>query len=307
MKAKNYYEILGVYRKTPKEEIKSAYRKLAKKYHPDNNAGIEEAERRFKDINEAYNTLSNPELKKKYDRVTAKYKYGIPEEEKMFSDVTYEVKKGKTALNEFLNIFLGFKKEEGNKVKYEAVKTLGKNRTPIKGLNEETEISITLEEAFYGGEKKIIIKSHSPSELPKTFKALIPEGIKNGDKVRLAGGGKAGKNGGKNGDLIVTIYVTPHKDFEIVGNDLVKDIHITPWQAALGAKLVTSTIDGEVDIQVPAGVQADKQLRIPSKGFKYSDGKRGDLLLNVKVDVPKKLTEEQIKLYQKLKKIDIKK
>ncbi len=307
MKAKNYYEILGVYRKTPKEEIKSAYRKLAKKYHPDNNAGNVEAEKRFKDINEAYNTLSNPELKKKYDRVTAKYKYGISEEDKMFSDVTYEVKKGKTALNEFLNIFLGFKKEEGNKVRYEAVKTLGKNKAPIKGLNEETEIKITLEEAFYGGEKKIVIKSHSPSELPKTFKASIPEGIKNGDKVRLAGGGKSGRNGGKNGDLIVTIYVMPHKDFEIVGNDLVKDIHITPWQAALGAKIVTNTIDGEVDVQIPVGVQADKQIKISSKGFKYGDGKRGDLLLNVKVDVPKKLTEEQIKLYQKLKKIDIKK
>ena len=307
MKAKNYYEILGVYRKTPKEEIKTAYRKLAKKYHPDNNAGGVEAEKIFKDINEAYNTLSNPELKKKYDRVTAKYKYGIPEDEKMFSDVTYEVKKGKTALNEFINIFLGLKKDDSNKVKYNAVKTLGKNKTPMKGANDETEISITLEEAYYGGEKKIMIKSHSSSELPKSFKAQIPEGIKNGDKVRLAGGGKPGKNGGKNGDLIITIYVLPHKEFEIVNNDLIKDIHITPWQAALGAKIVTNTIDGEVNVQIPSGVQTDKKIKIPARGFKFSDGKRGDLLLNVKVDVPKKLNDEQIKLYQKLKKIDIKK
>lgn len=307
MKTKNYYEILGVYRKTPKEEIKSAYRKLAKKYHPDNNKGNLNAEKKFKDINEAYNTLSNPELKKKYDRVTAKYKYGIPEDEQLFSDVTYEVKKGKTALNEFLNIFLGFKKEDGYKVKNSSVKTLEKNSNQIKGANEETEISITLEEAFYGGEKKIIIKSHSPSELPKSFKAQIPEGIKNGDKVRLAGGGKVGRNGGKNGDLIITIYVLPHKEFQIVDNDLIKDIHVTPWQAALGAKITTTTIDGEVDVKIPSCCQADSKIKIPSKGFKYGNGNRGDLILNVKVDVPKKLTEEQIKIYQKLKKLDIKK
>ncbi|MEG0073771.1 MAG: J domain-containing protein [Clostridia bacterium] len=296
MKYKDYYEILGVYKKTSKEDIKIAYRKLAKKYHPDNNNGDKEAEIKFKDLNEAYNTLCDNEAKKKYDRVTAKYRYGIePNTNNNLSDVTYEVKKGKNAINDFFNILLGLKKQDnadGN------VKALEKENRPIKGENEETEIQITLEEAFFGGEKKIAIKT---LDQVKTYTAEIPVGIKDSEKVRLAGVGKIGRNGGKNGDLIITVKVLKHKDYILDGIDLIKDIHISPWQAALGADIMVSTIDGELKVKVPEAAQADNRIKVSNRGFRYNENTRGNLILIIKVDVPRNITQKQKELYSELK------
>lgn len=291
---KNYYEILNVNRKTSQNDIKLAYRNLAKKYHPDNNSGNHDAEIIFKDLNEAYSILSNIDEKRKYDKKSARYRYGM--ENGNFNDVTYEVKKTKNALNDFMCNFLGIIKD--------SKKTLNisdDTNTPIKGENDETEIKITLEEAFFGGEKKIVIKGYESDNSNKTLKVDIPKGIKDGHKIRLAGCGKVGKNGGKNGDLIITVKVLEHKEYVLDGIDIIKNIFITPAQAALGCILSTETIDGEVDIKIPECTQTDKKIKIPNKGFRLSEKRRGDLILNIKIQIPKELTTKQKELYLKLR------
>lgn len=307
MKYKNYYEILGVNRKTPKDEIKSAYRKLAKKYHPDANIDSKEAEAMFKDINLAYNTLLNEEERKKYDRAVAKYRYGFVQEDNALADVKYEVKKGQGAINDFLNIFLGWKKDESFDIKSRLEgKVRGDTSSyEIKGENEETQIEITLEDAFFGGEKKITIKSVNGNT--KTYTVNIPLGIRTGEKIRLAGLGKSGKNGGKNGDLIITVHIQKHNELIVDGSDIIKNVYLTPSEAALGTKLTIKSIDGDVDVDIPAGVENDRKIKISGKGYRMSATTRGSLVLVIKINLPKEITDEEIKLYRRLRDIESKK
>lgn len=307
MKYKDYYEILGVNKKTSKEDIKSAYRKLAKKYHPDANVGNKDVESIFKDINLAYNTLLNDEEKKKYDKSVAKYRYGYDASDNALADMKYEVKKGSTAFNEFLNIFLGWKKEENvdMRSKIEGKIKVENANIPIKGENEDTQIEITLEDAFFGGEKKITIKSSSGNS--KTYTVDIPIGIREGEKIRLAGLGKTGKNGGKNGDLIITVHIQKHKEFTIDGSDIIRNVYLTPSEAALGTKIAVKSIDGDVDVEIPAGVSNDKRIKIGGKGYRFSANSRGSLIIVIKINLPKEISDDELKLYKKLREIEKKK
>ena len=282
---KNYYKILGLETNHVSiDEIKVAYRQAAKKYHPDLNVGDRLAEERIKDINEAYKTLSVPSSKRKYDRVwNSNYK----KSKKAFS--------GKGEKGTILSIFLGNIENEKNKDE-----DINK-KNPQKGENVETEINTTIQEAFYGLNKKISIKNSEGKG--KTITVTIPEGIQNGEKIRLIGQGKEGKNGGKNGDLFIKINIEPDKKFKLKGCDVYTDLLLTPWEAALGAKANIQTIDDETNIYIPQGIQSGEKIRIPGKGYKIGNGKRGDLVAEVKVMVPKVLTDEEKSIFEKLNKI----
>ncbi len=297
---KNYYEILNVSRKSTQDDIKVSYRNLAKKYHPDNNNGNESYENIFKDLNEAYSTLSNIEEKRKYDKKSAKYKYGM---EGGFSDVTYEVNKSKSAINELLYNLVGLIKDP-KKNAYTTLNSGKDSNIPIKGENEETEIKITLEEAFFGGDKKIVIKGHELDSQNRTLTVNIPKGIHDGHKIRLAGCGKSGKNGGKSGDLIITVKHNTHKEFELDENDIIKEVSITPAQAVLGCELNINGLDGEVKLKIPSSVQTDKKIKISNRGFYISENNRGNFVAVIKVNVPKLITDEQKKLYSQLLKYE---
>lgn len=287
MKFKDYYKILELENsKVTTEQIKNAYRKQAKKYHPDVNVGNRVAEERIKDINEAYRVLSNPSTKRKYDRT---WNYNIGNKQKKLKQKT----SGEVA-GEFFGMFFG-----NNEIKEE----LAQSKIPaVKGENIETEITISIEDGFYGVEKKIALKDIEGKT--KNITVKVPEGIQNGEKIRLIGQGKEGQNGGKNGDLYIKINIEDGKKYKLSGIDLYTTIPITPWEAALGAKAKVNSIDDtKSQIYIPNGIQSGETIEIPQKGYKNSKGERGNLIAQIKIVVPEKLTKEEIDMFKRLKEI----
>ena len=287
MKFKNYYKILELENnKVTTEQIKNAYRKQAKKYHPDVNVGNKVAEERIKDINEAYRVLSNPATKRKYDRT---WNYNIGSKQKKARQKT----SGEVA-GEFFGMFFG-----NNEIKEE----LSQSKIPaVKGDNIETEINITIEDGFYGVEKKIALKDLEGKT--KTITVKVPEGIQNGEKIRLIGQGKEGQNGGKNGDLYIKINIEDGKKYKLAGTDLFTTVPISPWEAALGTKAKVNSIDDtKTQIYIPNGIQSGETIEIPQKGYKNSNGERGNLIAQIKIVVPEKLTKEETEMFKRLKEI----
>ena len=277
---KDYYNWLGLETtRVSIDEITSAYRIAAKKYHPDLNIGDDKAEEKIKDINEAYRILSVPSTKRKYDRTWNSHNIKMKQKDL----------KGKESI---FQIFLG--SVDNN---FEKTQTL----SSIRGEDVETEIKIPLEEAYFGTEKKIALKDVTGKS--KVFTINIPKGIKDGEKIRLIGQGKNGRNGGKNGDLYIKIDIQNNKKFKLDGVDLYTDLLITPSEASLGARVTLSTIDSETKIYIPKGIQSGERLKIPNKGYYNEQGKRGDLVAEVKIIVPRELTKEEEELYKKLQEV----
>ena len=277
---KDYYKILGLETsKVSIDEIKVAYRNAAKKYHPDVNIGDSLAEERIKDINEAYRVLSVPSSKRKYDRIWNSHnlvnkKFNI---------------KGKDSI---VKMFFGNIKKNHDE------KNENKGKEPLRGENVETEINTTIYEAFYGLDKKISLRTVDGKM--KTFTVTVPQGIRDGEKIRLIGQGKPGINGAKNGDLFIKINIKNDKRFKLQGSDMYTDLLITPWEAALGTRVNIQSIDEETKVYIPQGIQSGEKIRIPGKGYKDGKGSRGDLIAEVKIMVPKKLTNEEKKIFEEL-------
>ena len=298
MKYKNYYEILEVNRKSSDQDIKLNFRRLAKEYHPDKNKE-EGAEEKFKDINEAYAVLTDPERRRKYDRQVEKYGYGFANFESGLSDVKYEFKSGQNVFNDLLNQILGFKKDSNSESDDE---NSDKKQKPIKGTDIVTHLDVTLEEGFFGAEKKIAIKAYKTGM--KTFSVKVPVGIKNGDKIRLAALGNPGKNGGKNGDLIIHVKLLDSDEFKVEGKDFIKEIDITPAVAALGGKYKLQVMDEKLFVSLPKHLRDGEVITVPNKGYITEDGDRGDLNLKVHIDLPEDISEREEKLYEQLLKLE---
>lgn len=280
---KNYYKILGLTKntKSTQDEIKSAYREQAKKYHPDVNVNNRAAEERFKDINEAYRILSDMTQKRKYDRSWHTY-IG----RKMQKESSKDIK-----VNDIVSMFFG-----GSISKKEEVEE------PLKGENIETEISISLKEAFDGTKKNLSYISKADGK-KDVVEVEIPRGVKQAQVIRVEGKGKQGKNGGKNGDLLVKINIQNTTTCKLKGNDILVNLYVTPWDAVLGGKMHVQSIDGEVSILIPKGTQSGNKIKIPSKGYHINENERGNLIVETQVVVPKKVSEEEKNLFMKLKEI----
>lgn len=285
MKYKNYYKILELKSdRVSDDEIKNAYRRLAKKYHPDINPGDEAASEKFKLVNEAYQVLGSEVSKKKYDRIHNIYRVKD----------TIEDTKEKINLNgmsDMIGMVFG-KKEQSN---FE-----NKNKSlPITGEDLESKIDITLEEAFFGTEKKLAFRTVTGDM--KNISVKIPKGIRSGEKVRLAKQGKPGKNGGEPGDLYIKVEIIKDDVFEVKGFDLCMNLKLSPWEAALGTEVKIENIDSSILVNVPAGVETGEILKIANSGFwNTSTYGRGDLLLNIQIMVPKELTDTEKLLFEKL-------
>ena len=283
---KNYYKILGLETNHVSiEDIKNAYRQAAKKYHPDLNIGDSLAEEKIKDINEAYKVLSVPASKRKYDRI---WNSRFAKKKKAFS--------GRAKKGAILNMFIGKVDLPNDNDKISRSKM-----QPIKGEDIETQINATVEEAFYGAEKKISLRTIDGKT--KVISVKIPEGILDGEKIRLIGQGKHGENGGKNGDLFLRINIEKNSRFKLEGYDLYTDLYLSPWEAALGTRANIETIDDETKVYIPKGIQSGEKIRIPGKGYKTGSGSRGDLVAEVKVMVPKQLSKEEKEMFEKLNEI----
>jgi len=281
---KDYYKILEI--NSPQvttEQIKAAYREQAKKYHPDVNIGNTFSEERFKDINEAYNVLSNKETKRKYDRMWNS-KVGKRQKKKNREKLTIK--------QQIWQMFFGTIGKVEKKKK--------ENKESVRGEDIETQISVSIEEAFFGAEKKLTFRTVDGKT--RTFQIKIPAGIRNQEKIRLIGQGKNGKNGGRNGDLFIKIDIQDSKEYKLKGYDLVKVVPLSPWEAALGTKLKIKTIEDEITVIIPEGTQTDQKIKISNKGYKRQ-GERGDLLLQIKIRIPETLSKEEKDLFKQLEKV----
>ncbi len=285
---KDYYKILELKtNKVSTEEIKNAYRNAVKKNHPDLNLDSKLAEEKIKDINEAYRTLSNNSAKRKYDRIWTRH--NVAKRQKQYKE---QNKKSNSAFGSFFSILFGDSNIKNNMTNNK------QKKVPIKGEDIETSIDVDIEEVFYGLDKKLSLRTIDGKL--KVFTVTIPAGIRNGEKIRLLGQGKAGTNGGKNGDLFIRVNIKNNSKFKLNGNDLYTNLYLTPWEAALGTKAKVYSIDEDSSLYIPSGTETGETFKIAGRGYKDGKGSRGDLFININIMVPKKLSAEEKELFKKL-------
>ena len=304
MKYRDYYEALGISKNASQDEIKKAYRKLAKKYHPDANPGKKEAEERFKSISEAYEVLGDSEKRKSYDNFgqDSKFRSGYdfdPSQYGFGNNARNEYRSaGNNNFSDFFNSFFGGKGFGGFKMdSMFSGAAEGKNtarKAVQKGEDKEIEIEIGVEEGFKGADKKLNIRN-AGSEKSISFK--IPPGIKAGEKIKLAGQGAPGVH---QGDLYLKIKFKPGL-FELEDKDLQMTRDLLPWDAALGVEMPVNTLDGKILIKFPPGIHTDNRIRVSGKGYVDRFGNRGDLYIKVRIVNPSSLTQEQRDLFEKMR------
>ncbi len=326
VKYKDYYDIMGVSRDASKEDIQKAYRKLARKYHPDTSQE-ENAEEKFKDINEAYEVLRDDEKRKRYDTLGANWQQGQdfeppPEWESFFTSTggpnggyrrTFTTH-GAGDFSDFFEMLFGgggFGHAEdpfasmfggggpsgfGGRTGYQT------HVRARKGQDVEGEIEIPLEDAYHGATKSVDLYSPHTGQR-KTYNVKIPAGTRDGTKIRLSGQGESGTGGGPAGDLFIRVKLAPHPVFRVNENDLETDVKVTPWEAVLGAEIRVPTLDGPVNMKVPAGTSSGKKMRLRNKGLPKKGGGRGDQYARIMIAVPSMLTDDEREAYEKLKNV----
>lgn len=333
---KNYYEILGVQTDSTFEEIKSAYRHLARKYHPDVNKETD-AIKLFKEITNAYETLSDSTKRNQYDIINGIFKPDTKEQKTTSAQAEKEYKQTqkKNFSDEFTSANKDLKKEKRSK-KFEPIKTLkfwfkkiqkvrkhkDKNK-PKKGDDITTDIVISPDESYTGSKRIINIrttktcpqclghkfangnkcpKCNGSGTVTETKKitVTIPKGIKNGSKLRLKGEGAAGKNGGANGDLYINVKIEARTPIHYDKLNVYYNVPITPFEAALGEEISIPVFDGKIKLKLPKNTCSGQKFRIAKQGIK-KNGKIGDLIVTVSIEFSHDLSEDEIKLYKELK------
>ena len=275
MKYKDYYEVLGVDRDASPEVIKRAYKRLARKYHPDVSKEPD-AEERFKEVGEAYDVLRDEEKRATYDNLGSGWHAGDeftpPPGWNFETSFGGGFPGGKFDFHDFLDSLFGGAAPGGGDPFGAGFRPGGMH--DARGADERATIKVTLEEAYHGGERSLSLKSgRGPA---RTLKVKIPKGVQEGQQIRLAGQGRAGP-GGRAGDLYLAVELTPHPLFRAEGRDIHMNLPIAPWEAALGATVKAPTLGGKVDLKIPAGSQSGRKLRLKSKGL--GGAQAGDCLL----------------------------
>ena len=302
---KDYYEVLGVKRGAPDDEIKKAYRKLARKFHPDLNPGDKTAESQFKQLQEAYDVLSNAEDRKLYDQHGENWRAvkagaGTAPPPGWERAPESGPRPGGFDFNDF--DFGRFSSGGGGD--FDIFEELfGGARGPRgpargRGRDVEAELELSLEEAHRGGRRTLQMQNAD-----KTIDVNIPAGVRDGSTVRLAGQGGSGANGSEPGDLYLHIRLRPHPVFTVKGDDLEVELPLAPWEAVLGANVEAPVIDGKLGVKVPAGARSGQRLRLRGHGLNKRSGGRGDEYLRLKIVVPKEVSAEERRLYEELKRV----
>ena len=285
---KTYYDILGVPKSAPEDEIKKAFKKKAMQFHPDRNENDPKAEEKFKDVNEAYAVLKDKDKRKQYDQFGAEGFKKRYTQEDIFQGFD---------INE---IFRGFGFGGGGRPPSGFEEFFGgrTRRGPRKGQDMMSDLTVTFEEAARGTEKQFTI-DRGGRNVDTTVK--VPQGISEGKKLRLAGKGFPGSNGGPPGDLYFKVHVLPHPIFKREGNDIVVEHTVNLTDALLGTLIQVPTLEGEKQVKVPTGTQPLTKLRLRGLGIHSRGGDRGDQFVKINVTIPKSLTPEQVKLIESLK------
>ena len=312
---KDYYAILGVSKSASADEIKRAYRKLARKYHPDVNPGNGQAEARFKEVGEAYEILSDTEKRQKYDQFGRYWKQASQSGYQGSADYGGFDFGAYGSFEDFINELLGrfgnpppgggsqtytYKTSPGGSSGFNSGFPGFENFSAPGGANksasldQEANISLSLSEAFQGTQKRLRIGS-------ELVDVRIPAGARPGSKVRLRGKGQFNSYTQQRGDVYLLVNIFPHSFFQFEGDNLICEVPITPDEAVLGGKIDVPTPDGMVTVNVPAGIRSGQSLRLRSKGWPKSKGGRGDQLVRVIISPPKELTPQERELYEKIR------
>jgi curved DNA-binding protein len=303
---KDYYAILGVSKSADADEIKQAYRKLARKYHPDMNPGDRKAEARFKEVNEAYEVLSDAEKRRKYDQFGQYWKQADQARSPFSTQTDFEgFEFGRYgSFDDFINELLGRMGSDagygpGPQSRSRTSTSSSGFREPASGsatgLDSEATLALTLAEAFQGVQKRLGIGD-------EVIEVRIPPGAKPGSRIRVRGKGRYSPYyTSQRGDLYLTVEVTPHSFFQFEGDHLICEIPITPDEAVLGAPVEVPTPDGQVTVNVPAGIRSGQSLRLRGKGWPNPKGGRGDQMVRVVITPPKELTPIERQSYETIR------
>lgn len=298
---RDYYKLLGVGRDAKAEDISKAYKKLARKYHPDLNPGNKEAEEKFKEINEAYEVLKDPEKRKLYDQLGPDWQNAQQfQNGQGFGGGQYTFNgqdMGGADFSDFFeSIFGQAGARSGRGSQFGPDPFGGFSSRPRRGRDVEAELPLTLEEVLRGGKRSVTLQMPTG---PKTLEVNVPSGIRDGAKLRLSGQGDSAPGGGSPGDLFLRIKYEPHSRFKVDGDNIHCDVALAPWEAVLGAKVPVPTLEGDVELNIPAGSSSGRKFRLRGKGL-GAPSKRGDLLVRVMIRVPAELNPEQKELWEKV-------
>ena len=316
---RDYYQVLGLSKSASSDEIKKAYRRLARQVHPDLHSGAKklEMEKKFKELNAAHEVLSDPDKRKKYDQ------YGNNWEQAE----AYEQARRQAGARGASGPEFSFGREGFADIFENLFKGGGRASNSrgfaMQGEDLETEVQLTLPEILTGVTKRLTLQEPVPCSTchgsgalrgrscptcqgqgvtlqPNTIEVRIPAGVQDGSRVRVGGKGQAGTNGGKPGDLYLRVTIVPDKNFRRQGSDLHVSLPVFPWEAALGADVMAPTLMEPVRVKVPPGSRADSKLRLKGKGLPASAGGHGDLFLTIQIVMPPSSTDEEHKLYDRL-------
>jgi curved DNA-binding protein len=310
MASQDFYQVLGVPRNADQDEIQRAYRKLARTYHPDVNSDPG-AEDRFKEISEAYDVLSDPQTRRRYDAFGADFRQ-VPEDVDPdewrrsraragagagagagsarggfggggFGDGGFSFSGGDIDLDDVLGGIFG-----------------GRTRRrwgPIPGADQEAELELTVEEAYRGTRRNVTLTG---DDTRRSFEVTVPAGVTDGQRIRLAGQGGRGSDGARDGDLYLIVRIAPHPRYRLEGRDLYVELRIAPWEAALGTSVPVDTPGGEVKVKVPAGTSSGRRIRLRGRGLPNPKGKAGDMFAEARIMVPPHLSRAERRLFEQL-------
>ncbi len=306
---RDYYKILGVPKTATDDEIKKSFRKLARKYHPDVAQDKKSAEEKFKEINEAYEVLGDPEKRKKYDTLGVNWKQGAPppgwqsrggraqggrSEEFHFSG---------TGFSDFFEQFFGGREGFREAPGFGGQGGFRQQATgPLRGQDVESDLLVTLHEVLNGSVRQISLRrpEDAGASAADTFRVRIPAGATEGRLIRVAGKGGAGLNGGPAGDLFLRVRLARHPDFRVREADLYHELQLAPWEAVLGATVSVPTLDGSVSLKIAPSTQPGQQLRVRGRGLPNEGGSRGDLYAVISIAVPEEVNAEDRAQWEQL-------
>lgn len=339
VKYRDYYEILGVPRSASEAEIKRAFRKLAREHHPDVARNKRLSEEKFKEINEAYEVLSDPSKRRKYDQLGAHWSSGAefrpPPGWEGFGGAggfsgrggrgeAFDFQFGGTGFSDFFEQIFGGRGGRADGGFGGMRGGFGDTQSGSeRGQDIEGDILVTLDEALKGSVRSVSVRhgvacDHcrgAGSRLGRlcqacsgtgrvtktdTYKVKVPAGVTEGQRLRVAGRGQAGTGGGAAGDLFLRVRFAKHPDFDVDGHNLVYEADLAPWEAVLGANIAVPTPEGQVSIRIPAGTQNGQRLRLRHRGLPQRDGARGDLIVVARIQVPERVTDAERQLWEKL-------
>jgi curved DNA-binding protein len=286
---KDYYATLGVPKNATADDIRKAFRKLARIHHPDVSKDKKGAEAKFKEINEAYEVLSDPEKREKYDTLGADWERGGPQRAPSGGFGDGGVSFGGTGFSDFFEQFFAGGRGRTRSDPFAGMR--GFPQGEMRGDDIEADLLVTIEEALHGAKKKISFRRSGNAGV-ETYEVRIPKGVREGQKIRLAGQGESAGHGPA-GDLYLRVRFAQHPDYQVEGSDLIHELEVPAWRAVLGGEVAVPTPDGPVRLKIPPGSQPGKKLRLKGRGLPTGKETRGDFYVKIEVTLPATLTDEQ--------------